>query len=166
MKVRYENGEVSSVRNDLGRELVRAGIATLVENEPDGRCLPKPGDYKVPAPRWSVETVATHTGHVLAVVMRLGNSDPVLYAGSPKFINARREWQGGGRFVNGFGRRVPDETVKQYAQLWKEAEPQPVIEGQEEIRRMFSGVENQAMAADKVYFDDAVKSGNVPHRRY
>jgi hypothetical protein len=36
MQVRHANGESFSVRNDLGRELVRTGLTTVVEPEESG----------------------------------------------------------------------------------------------------------------------------------
>lgn len=97
MKVQYANGEVSSVRNDLGRELVRAGIAKEI-NVPAS----KPDD----TPQWSVHETAL--GHA-AISMKL----PVLgqtitYSGRPDLIRP-------GTFL---GRDVPAAILEQYKHLY------------------------------------------------
>jgi hypothetical protein len=70
MKVKYANGEVSSVRKDLGRELVRAGI---VEEVKDGsESLPAPG-ATLPV-EWQVVTVNGIGKPYAAIQLTIGHS--------------------------------------------------------------------------------------------
>lgn len=130
MKVKYANGEVSSVRNDLGRELVRAGIAIVLEPDTDDGVvhagnesyrLPKYGDARIPQPSFSVELLHNQmtNNRYLAVVMVLGEQR-ITYIGPPKEINDRVTWPGGGRWLNGFGRECPADVAKEYDKRWKE----------------------------------------------
>ncbi len=192
MKIRYQNGEVSSVRNDLGRELVRAGLAEELPKEapkpadtapkfevvirkgigtqltvirmsvlnryqdysgaPDEitarhfggfeppkqvvadyrrrweaskapkveSSLPsRPGNFVAADPRWEVGVLVDRGGpKFLAVRMTILNS-VVTYTGAPSDINARRTWDGGGRYLNGFGREVPKDIADAYARRWR-----------------------------------------------
>jgi hypothetical protein len=125
MKVRYANGEVSSVRNDLGRELVRAGLCTVLEQEPEVNPNQRPRYAPGPAPesRWFI-TIENYDDalcpgkKVLAVRMDCAQQ-VAYYFGQPEHINACIKWEGGQRFVNGFGRAVPESVAVNYARQWE-----------------------------------------------
>lgn len=135
MKVKYKNGEVSSVRNDLGRELVRAGIAEAVDpkdleqsNKPndgtnlDLQPLPKPGDFRCPNPEWEVVLRKKATGgDELAIRMRILGTD-YFYCGHPATANNKISWDGGFRWTSGLGREIPSETLREYEHRWKRHE--------------------------------------------
>jgi hypothetical protein len=118
------NGEISNVRGDIAREMVKLGVAEIIGESPAevAARLPKPGDAVTPEPRWSVEVVGLETKH-LAIQMLIGvQNNQTLYIGHPDSVNARKEWPGGGRYLNGFGRAVPDEIAREYKRQWKASE--------------------------------------------
>jgi hypothetical protein len=171
MKVRYQNGEVSSVRNDLGRELVRAGIAFAVNqkelDEPEQVGPPrtyKPGS--VAAPKWKVGQFSKPVsgGFELRIQMQiLGQT--YSYNGDPYKANARVEWDGGSRYLNGFGRAVPDEILDEYSRQWK---ANPDLRGLSPIYgtdavKAFSAESNKRATAQKEFFDKQVAGGSVPY---
>lgn len=124
MKLKYQNGNVSSVRNDLGRELIRAGIAVEIKKDPPKADL---------TPRWSVEIINTHgTYPVLAIVLRIGTG-VISYTGRPDDVNAVKSWPGGKRFAN-FSHECPPSIVLLYEARW-DANEQLRGEEVERIRR-------------------------------
>jgi len=163
-------GEVSNVRGDIARELIKMGVATALESlGPDspgeGSRLPKPTDPIVKLnPKWEV---CVHTGRedgkTLCIRMCLGNS-VVDYFGSPDAANARREWKGGGRWLNGFGMAVPPEILKQYARSYKE---NPSLRGAAFTslpEGVNTGPSNETMAANKEACDRELASGNAHYQ--
>ncbi len=86
--------------------------------------LPKPGDYRPLEPVWSIVTITYRDGFcgpgkkILAIERNFGQQVS-RYFGLPERVNAQVQWQGGGRFLNGFGCAVPDEIAKVYARQWK-----------------------------------------------
>lgn len=128
MQIRYKaTGELSHVENAFGRALIAEGRAEEVNpgefvtapkiSGSETYRLPKPGDAKPPQPHWDVVTVGESVKR-LAIKLNCGDLT-LYYTGTPERANARREWQGGGRWLNGFGREVPKEIQKQYADLRK-----------------------------------------------
>lgn len=152
MKVKYANGEISHVRNDLGRELVRAGIAQEIcdgsvtapniRGEEHYR-LPKPGDARVPAPEWEVGVFGEKPNQRLAIRMQLLGTE-LFYDANPMRVNALKEWDSPTgkhrRYLSGFGHKVPSEIVDDYARRWKE-NPNlraPYYTVEDALRRSFS----------------------------
>ena len=127
MKVRNKiTGIVSTERADIANALIRQGLCEKIEegirvDEQTGQeyRLPRPGDVPAPAPEeWSVVlTGGLQTDRVLAIQLKVGRAI-TLYSGHPKFINAKREWQGGCRYIH-FGRQVPEAFAREYARRWK-----------------------------------------------
>lgn len=145
MKIRIlASNEIRHIDNSTGSALVSAGLAeALPGSEAPG--LPKP--YKagtVPAPQWSVEHIQLGTRGILAVVMEI-NGQRTLYTGDPKRANDRVTWDGGGRYLNGCGREIPREILKQYAKQW--TEPEPMALSGEHAALLSSG-SNETMAAE------------------
>jgi hypothetical protein len=152
MKVRYANGEVSSVRNDLGRELVRAGIAVILEPEtesevkqkgsiavaPDGTVL-SPGEpaYRLPKWQptvkpnfvWSIDLVWSDAGQTkewLAIRRDTphGNLVDTSYCmAHPESVHDRKDHTGA-PFCSAFGCRVPEEILEEYRTRYKRNEHQ------------------------------------------
>jgi len=140
MRVRYlNNNREDHVERNLGQSLIRAGIAVEV---------PTP---KTPAPvrQFSIVIENYNDGRTLdkkVVAIRMDYGKTVAhYFGKPELINARKEWPGGGRYLNGFGCAVPDEIVREYAKVWKKNEdlrlPKEVLDPDN------SCAENEKMAA-------------------
>lgn len=124
MKIQYQNGEISVVPSDIGREMVRAGLATeyLTFSERATASAATPP----PEPSWSVEVIG-NDWPTLAITMRIGpNHGPKqiravsYYTGKPDAneIHSKVNWDGS-RFCPDFGRAVPQEIREFYAQEWK-----------------------------------------------
>jgi hypothetical protein len=76
-------------------------------------------------PVWDVVTVARTTVHAansappeLIIQMEILGG---LYrwSGDPKRANHTADWDGGKRYLNGFGREIPDDVLGRYTALWK-----------------------------------------------
>lgn len=167
MKIRIlASGEIRHIDNSTGSALVSAGLAESLSATDDkpGR-LPRAGDAVVPQPIWEVVVIKS-AQPVLAIRMTIGTQD-ALYTGDPKKVNARVEWNGGGRFTNGFGREVPEEIAKQYAKQWKSNDHLRAVGGfsDPDTRDAFSSTVNTVGQQEKEAFDREVANGNVPFTR-
>jgi hypothetical protein len=118
MKIRYlSNSKEDHVENQLGRSLINAGLAEACADPTAPGCGPKPDV----TPRWSVVvTGGTQSPKYVCIQLQVAGSIQQ-YIGHPKHVNARKEWQGGGRWLN-FGREVPEAIVKEYKKLWNDHE--------------------------------------------
>ena len=135
MKIRYLNGpkagQIEFVQNQIGNVVVGAGLAEEVDaaSTETGK-LPKPGSAPVPEPHWevSVERHSQDSPAWLAIKMTIGPIAPstgkpgttCFYAGDPQYANARKEWEGGGCYLNHFGREVPAAILADYTRRWNE----------------------------------------------
>jgi len=132
MKIRYiATGIIEHVQNQIGRAQINAGVAVLVDDgsieapSPYGMetyRLPRASDPLPPPPEnhWSLELVKGNTEEpVLALILRRGTAK-VIYTGDPKYLNAKKVWDGGWRWANSFGFEVPSELAKEYARRWKD----------------------------------------------
>ena len=126
MKIRSKlNGEVSNVRGDIAREMVKLGVAEIISDgtvEAVGEKpyrLPRPADLQVPLPEWKVGTARTvDEVHFLAIVLNVGHNH-ITYFGEPRLVNAKVRTVGGGtRWFSGFGRECPAEIVEEYTRRW------------------------------------------------
>jgi len=156
MKIRYNNGVEVHVRPDLGRELVRAGLA--VEIPPTGNLLERQreelhkriqaGPQTDFTARWSIVVENRRCGTAFLdlpeIVTRVGGT-VTRWFGHWKNCNARVEWQGGGRWLNGFGRPVPDEICEQYKRAWKRSKD---FENLKQLVEPSRDEENHKMAED------------------
>jgi hypothetical protein len=111
------NGQVSNVRGDIAREMVKLGVAEILPE------FPKPGEAVLPPEEWAVVLIGGYKGgnKHLAVQLKMG-PQVFLFWDNPRLINARREWQGGGRYINGFGRAVPAAVADEYTKRWNQNE--------------------------------------------
>jgi hypothetical protein len=140
------NGEIQNVRGDIAREMIKLGVAEAIDPvedqipprkvaadvtvDGDGTVhqiggdsyrLPKPGDAaRAAQPQFEVIVANEYksTQKFLAIRMTQGRT-VVDYVGKPENANRRVTWEGGGRWLNGFGREIPAETVKEYARAYK-----------------------------------------------
>jgi hypothetical protein len=113
------NGEVSNVRGDIAREMIKLGVAEALDSlGPDTgentSKLPKYNPTAVQEPSWEVTVHQGAQGAKVLVIRMTLNNGTYDYAGLPKDANRRREWPGGGLYLSGFGRAVPKEILKQY----------------------------------------------------
>jgi hypothetical protein len=162
MRIKYLNNSVEDhVERNLGQSLIRAGLAVAVGAEENSSRLPKYQPASAPAPQWEV---CVHTGigtgeKVLCIRMTLPHS-VVDYFGPPENANAVKRWDGGQRFLNGFGCAVPDDILKQYKRSYKE---NPNLRGAGVAMPLgFTGGSNDSMASEKEAYDKSVASGCVP----
>lgn len=132
MKIRYLSGpkqnQSEHVENSVGRFAVSAGLAEeIVTGEvtapgPGGRDetyrLPKPGDVAPPVDRWAVSVMQFGTKSHLVITLESG-SFKAFYFGEPGHVNDKRVWQGGYRYLNGFGRACPEAIVAEYKKQFK-----------------------------------------------
>jgi hypothetical protein len=107
MKVKYANGVESHVAPAIGNELVKAGIATVVEAALPGTDgeqnaaeinrnlpkstkprLPKPGDHVKAAPEWEVGPVSLNTRSVVAIKMTI-MKNVTIFTGEPERMPPR-----------------------------------------------------------------------------
>jgi hypothetical protein len=130
MKIKYlsgpKAGQIEHVQNQVGGVVCGAGLAEEVSDgavtapnmhSEETYRLPRPGEARIPEPVWDVVEVSVVKPY-LAIQMTIG-AEKFLYAGRPEHVNARKEWQGGGRYLNPFGRAVPEEIVKRYAKAYR-----------------------------------------------
>jgi hypothetical protein len=142
------NGEVSNVRGDIAREMVKLGVATALDaleapNESPSK-LPRYNPESVPEPQWEVVTTGV-TQHELVIRMTLLGG-VYHYSGSPENANRKISWDGGFRYANNFGREIPRQILAQYAAAWKSSPDLRGPEGCAEPER--NGCpENVAMAS-------------------
>jgi len=168
MKIRIlASNEVKHVENSLGSTLISAGLAEPTQDPVTDSPLPKPGDFKIPEPKWSVivhpwSHPLRETRSVLFIQMNFMHGS-VQYCGHPKKVNARVEWPGGGRYLNPFGRPVPPEIVAEYTKQWNAHEELRLTDA--ELNPTKVDDENRQRAKDKAEFDRAVAEGHVPRTR-
>jgi hypothetical protein len=125
------NGEVSNVRGDIARELVRMGVAEPIDSleEVQQARLPKPGPIKPLQVNWSIEYVSS--GIVVSsaapaikwLAIRRdtvrGNMTDTSYCLLPPNVVHDRTNHNGDPFCSAFGVAVPKEILDEYRQLWK-----------------------------------------------
>jgi len=158
-------GEVSNVRGDIARELIKMGVATALESlgpdtEGSPSRLPKYQPAVVPEPQWQV-LIRNNSDDTKVLVIRMTLPNMVAdYFGPPADVNRKIAWPGGFRWANGFGRAVPDEILSDYNRQYKRNEgirgvafglPQDVN----------TGPSNETMAANKEACDRELASGNA-----
>jgi hypothetical protein len=129
------NGEVSNVRADIAREMVKLGVAELLEpdtgsdgivapnGEPPYR-LPKPGDTPNPSPHFFV---GVHEGRYVSIFLKIGNVER-RYSGDPRYIHNRKD-HAGREFCSSLGFPVPVEIQKEYLKAWKHGSHEPMAPG-------------------------------------
>ena len=130
MKIKSKiNGQISNVRADIAREMVKLGVAELLEpDSADGVVhagnetyrLPRAGDAVVPEPRFSVGLIRKGTSSFMAIILKIGNVER-FFCGSPNAIHDRFETVGRNRreFCSALGFPVPVEIQKEYLEAWK-----------------------------------------------
>jgi len=157
MRIKYvNNNSEDHVERNLGKSLIRAGLAVAVgpeDAEESTSRLPKYQPAAVVEPEWEV---TVHNGHqggkTLCIRMTLPNL--VLdYFGPPDAANSRREWDGGCRWLNGFGRAVPEEIVKLYKRQYKD-NPSLRGSGWALPAGVSTGPSNESQAAVQKQMDD------------
>jgi hypothetical protein len=132
-------GEVSNVRGDIARELIKMGVATAIDSLEPEADLPVCGEshqdaqrrrliatmqVNPAAPVWAVVTIPRPSAHDTAgkelnIQMEILGG-VYMWNGDPKRANITVDWDGGKRYVNGFGRLIPEETLGRYTHLWKQ----------------------------------------------
>jgi hypothetical protein len=160
MKIKYlsgpKSGQIEFVQNQVGSVVVGAGLA---EEITDGAVtapnihgeetyrLPKPGDYRALVPEWAVEVRRDARDlAVLVITMKCGDMI-VHFCGHPERVNARKQWQDGSRWLNGFGRECPQEIAKEYERRWKD---NPKLRGEAiPINQDLAGASGGAVAQNK-----------------
>ena len=109
MRVKFlATGVIAHERDAQARQLIKDGLAVLVG-------LPKPGDFRIPDPKWSVGPCAG--GH-LAIQMDLLNN-LAFYFGPPSAAHNRQDGSGS-RYCSAFGRPIPDAILMVYEKLWND----------------------------------------------
>jgi hypothetical protein len=137
-------GAVSNVRGDIARAMIDQHMAEAVTDGKegrvvapvfrDGKLLEEP--YEIPQPGaalpldWHVVTISGVGKPYAAIQLTIGHpvlkqskknvqekagQSTLLWAGDPKAANAKRTWPGGFRHLNGLGREIPEDILKQYA---------------------------------------------------
>lgn len=133
MRIRNKiTGIESTERADIARALIRQGMCEEVPRDPSisiqdenrANLCAEIGAAKIPAPEWSVRMLdandaSNQGGRLLVIEMKLGGAT-FRFAAPPDRANARREWDGGGVYLSGFGRAVPDSILKSYTRQWNE----------------------------------------------
>ncbi len=136
VKIKYHNnGAESHVRPELGRELIRAGLAVEIPNKSLAESLRE--QHRPMTPEWSVirdeggyvaikMEMGTTSGHNIvgghldprqkSVVTKSTPSRVGYFSGDPKKIHDRKN--SAGEFCSAFGLPVPQEIIDQYARLW------------------------------------------------
>jgi len=109
------NGNISNVRGDIAREMVKMGVAEIIGEDPDG--FPRAGDAAIPPPEWSV-CLLTGSGFQELVIKCVVGKATYYYSGLPKGLNDKEEWPGGFRYLNGFGREIPAHIVDEYTRAY------------------------------------------------
>jgi hypothetical protein len=150
MKIRIiASGEIRHIDNSTGSALVSAGLAEALSNPDDkpGR-LPKYGDARPAEPLWEVSVVKGSARNELAILMTiLGQTHQ--FQGDPDTANAKVTWDGGFRYVNGLGREIPEEILRQYRKAWKSnLDIRPVAGFNPEAQAHFSSKVNEDQASD------------------
>jgi hypothetical protein len=137
------NGEVSNVRGDIAREMIKLGVAeeidpieevtrkgriavstdgtVIPDGEPAYR-LPKPGDAQrqsAAASRFYVDDFVNTAGdRLVSIFLEIGNVTR-RFAGDPSRIHDRRD-HSGREFCSLLGFPVPVDIQKEYVRRWKQ----------------------------------------------
>jgi hypothetical protein len=141
MKIRYLFGPKISqeehVHREVARPLITAGIAESLEapeadlpvcgeshQDRARRRLGLSAPTAVPAPVWDVVSMNRTTAQdansappELTIQMEIMGA---LYrwSGDPKNANVRAEFDGGARYLSGFGRPIPEDVLGRYTYIW------------------------------------------------
>ena len=159
MKVRiFASGEVKHVENSIGAVLISAALAEATDAPVTYTPLPKPGQFKVPEPKWLVDLHPRAAVHVIQMNL-LGQF--FYYSGPPEDANSCEKWNGQTRWFNGFNRVIPETIVDEYARRW---ESQPQHRDMPKYVHAGKPENPNADAAKEQYrFDEAVRHGHVPY---
>jgi hypothetical protein len=114
------NGAVSNVRGDIAREMIKLGIAEEVQGEGVEAPLIRSNEpVPVPERKWEIRLLReTRPEPVLAIEMRQGPT-LIQYIGPPDVLTAVRKWDGGQRWLHGFGVSVPEGIAAEYTKRWQ-----------------------------------------------
>lgn len=130
MKIRNKfTGVVSTERGDIARAMIRQGMCeeikdgTVITDSGEEYRMPQPGDAHISL-KWSVVTITDMANTILptpyaAIQLEVGKQF-YRWSGNPKHANACRIWQGGQKYLNGLGRAIPEEILKQYVAVLKQ----------------------------------------------
>lgn len=135
MKIKSKlTGEVSNVRGDIAKEMVKLGVAEFVPLDKSVSLLDvaranlnesMPPTPAIPKFEVRVRDLPISGKKELVIQCTVAKQE-IYYSGKPENANLRREWEGGGRFLNGFGRAVPDDICALYGREWKKC---PTLRG-------------------------------------
>jgi hypothetical protein len=127
------NGEISNVRGDIAREMIKLGVAEAIDNvdapESAGPRLPKWRPAIKPNFVWSIDLIwadSAHTQQWIAIRrdMPHGNLVDTSYCvAHPESVHNMKDHTGA-PFCSAFGCRVPEEILEQYRTRWKRNEHQ------------------------------------------
>jgi hypothetical protein len=157
MKIKSKlNGEISNVRGDIAREMVKMGVAEIindgtVENGRESFRLPQPGDHKPAAPKWEVIERASSEGKnhgTLCIRMTILNQTTD-YIGAPEHIRQIGGWS------------PPENIVRDYTRQWAahpELRDQLAVEIEDVRARTQNSKAGDALAAA----NQELKNGRVP----
>lgn len=120
MKISYVYGPKQGLNEHInphdGNLLINAGFAVEI---PATRA-----DLSPPQPNietWKVQRLTTIEGPEtgpLAILRLIDGKPQGIYTGNPAHVNARVEWDGGGRFTSGLGVEVPGNLAATYHKIW------------------------------------------------
>lgn len=121
MRIKYlNNNQEDHVESNLGRSLIRAGLAVAVGSETDNSRLPRPGDFRPVSPTWEVCLRKTATGREeLGIKLTVLRTD-YWFCGHPDNATRKISWNGGFRWGSGLPHEIPKETLKEYTTRWKQ----------------------------------------------
>jgi hypothetical protein len=125
MKVKFihgpNTGQEAHLANHIAEGLIAAGLAEQIVSE--SKPIPAP----IPAPEWAVEFFEANQSSnssyapnkLVCITMRIGRGF-IHYFGHPQLVNAIHSWDGGQRYLSGFGRECPEEIRALYERNWND----------------------------------------------
>jgi hypothetical protein len=150
MKIRVlASGEIRHIENGLGSVLLSAGLAELLSKEepPAPGKLPKYQPKPV-TPVWEVVVIGNLHKELAIQMTILGQT--YQYTGLPADANRKISWDGGFRWYSGFGREIPSDVLRRYAESWKDNPELRPLGASAEVQQAFSSHENEIQEADRI----------------
>jgi hypothetical protein len=154
------NGNVSNVRGDIAREMIKMGVAEEVQGEGVEAPLIRSNEpVPIPERKWEIRLLREMRPEPVLAIQMTQAATLIQYIGPPDLLTAKLRWDGGWKWRNGFGCEVPEGIRAEYTKRWTENQH---LRGPYDPNPSVPDKANQLAAVEKATADERVLArGNV-----